>query len=558
MQHVIQQPILAVVEEIARHINTAEKALRSAPDLLRAGWHASDERSIRSLSPLSGADALQKLMEEEDLQAVLRSQMLKSLGLIVSAVVGNQVIDVQRAWPYVERIMGAVLKGKLLSHIGAWCLVPPALSSTPVTHSGIELRQPKSIQQTQRFALQFLSLISHPVPSAQYIPRDATKLKSRSVYAFPLACAAKEDALRTRRSSHSNAQGVSARDGESKERSGEEAERFWYTYPSRNTMDDQAILMARIRRAVLKGVMKGDSAGLDVVVQITVAASASDAGLASPLLASALRLLLQLCRASSDVAEKVCSMCKANGTEGILDLIQILRGQEPQDTVDTASRDDRNAARSTLSPSNGLMVSQELLALELSEQRSTSQGLALLLARELVESENRLQQLKGGIMTDKPQEQLVSDPFCMEVSRAAVEIIQNGSSDVRVLSAAAGVVARGLAVGMHTALNDEDRTWLMRACQSPQFLSQLRRVLCFPGFVIFGKGAGDSMTSGQSLEGCCYGIRTEGLLDGVLLLLYRGSGDRGLILGLSQREPMALISSRRKEQGGGFGRCTSS
>ena len=143
--------------------------------------------------------------------------------------------------------MGAVLKRKLLSHIGAWCLVPPALSSTPVTHSGIELRQPKSIQQTQRFALQFLSLISHPVPSVQYIPRDATKLKSRSVYAFPLACAAKEDALRTRRSSHSNAQGVSARDGESKERSGEEAERFWYTYPSRNTMDDQAMLMARIR-----------------------------------------------------------------------------------------------------------------------------------------------------------------------------------------------------------------------------------------------------------------------------------------------------------------------
>jgi hypothetical protein len=484
------------------------------------------------------------------------------MGLMVSAVVGNRIIDVQRAWPSVERIVAAILKRKLLSHVGAWCLVPPALSPTSAPpQSPMEPRHPKSAEQTQRFALQFLSLISHPMPIVPLHPSggggggssgggvssgaNSAKLKSRSVYAFPLACAASED---TRRSRDSNTEETAS----STEGGGRGGEDFWYTYPSRNTMDDQATLMARVRRAVLKGVMKGDRAGLDVVLQITAAAGASDAGLASPLLASGLRLLLQLCRASSDVAEEVSNACKAGSTKQCLDLIRILRGEEVQGGGARQDDDHRSAGLSA-SPRGGVMVSQELLALELSEQRSTSQGLALLLARELVESENQLRQLTGGPNVDKKELEGRSDPLCRAVTRAAVEIIENGSSDVRVLSAAAGVVARGLAVGMHTALDDEDCTWLVRACQSPRVLSQLRRVLCFPGFNVFGKGEGAAATSGQSLEGCCYGIRTEGLLDGVLLLLYRGSGGSAFDSRTESARALAMMNARSIGGGGGGG-----
>ena len=533
----------AMEREMSMHVDMVEQALRSAPDLLRAGWHALDESSLQSLSPLAGSGALPQLMEErEDLQAVLRSQMLKSMGLMVSAVVGNRILDVQRAWPSVERIATAILKRKLLSHVGAWCLVPPALSSTTASHSPTTSHHPKSALQTQRFALQFLSLIAHPMPIGSINPGDCSvngaHLKSRSVYAFPLACAAGEHTLRVHDSYSEEVPALANSEND-----------FWYAYPSRNTMDDQSTLMARIRKAVLKGVMKGDRAGLDVVLQITSAAGTSKAGLASPLLASGLRLLLQLCRTSSDVAEEVSSACTSPGTGQCLDLIRILRGEELQN--DGERRDCDRVRGTTVSPSGGVMVSQELLALELSEQRSTSQGLALLLARELVESENQLRQLAGGPNGDKKGLlQRPSDQLCRNATRAAVEIIENGSSDVRVLSAAAGVVARGLAVGMRSALADEDRTWLVRACQSPRVLSQLRRVLCFPGFSVVGEGGGAAATSGQSLEGCCYGVRTEGLLDGVLLLLYRGSGGSAFDSRTESARAMAMMNARSAGKGG--------
>ena len=99
-------------------------------------------------------------------------------------------------------------------------------------------------------------------------------------------------------------------------------------------------------------------------------------------------------------------------------------------------------------------------------------------------------------------------------------------SDVRVLGAAAGVVAHAVVVGQATALTGIDRTILLQQlCNTPKVMVQLRRLLCFPGFAVRGsRNVGPSSTCGLSLEGCSFGIRSEGMLDGVLLLLFWGSG----------------------------------
>ena len=534
------QDIDALEKEISRHVDIVEVAVQSAPEILRAGWHASDLSSLQSISSMRGYKALLQLMgERDDLQAVLRSQMLKSMGLMIGAIVGSRILDVESLWPFVQRVMAVLLKRKLLSHVGAWCLVPPSLPSlsSQLSQSYSDLTQQKSALQTQRFALQFLSLIAHPVPSPRQSIFNSAEINTRSVYAFPLACAANDETNKEKSSS-----------GGSRVESGN----FWYSYPSRRTMDEQASLMLRVRKSVLKGVMKGDRAGLDAVLRITASACNLNNGLASPLLASGLRLLLQLCRVSSDISEEVRTACeKGADRTNQLDLIRILRGDESGEAYSKQSAP-------MPSPRHGVMISQDMLALELSEQRSTSQGLALLLARELIQSENELRKLSQNSPPRKGslRQQHRSDPFCRDVSRAAINVIENGSSDVRVLSAAAGVVACGLALGTNAALNDEDRIWLLQSCQSPRVLSQLRRVLCFPGFTIFEGGEGEAATSAQSLEGCCYGIRTEGLLDGVLLLLYRGSGGSSFDSMVDSARAMAIASlygSQNKRDADSFG-----
>ena len=111
------------------------------------------------------------------------------------------------------------------------------------------------------------------------------------------------------------------------------------------------------------------------------------------------------------------------------------------------------------------------------------------------------------------------------MGKVAVEVIQS-VSDVRVLGAAAGVVAHAVVVGQATALTGIDRTILLQQlCNTPKVMVQLRRLLCFPGFAVRGsRNVGPSSTCGLSLEGCSFGIRSEGMLDGVLLLLFWGSG----------------------------------
>jgi hypothetical protein len=111
------------------------------------------------------------------------------------------------------------------------------------------------------------------------------------------------------------------------------------------------------------------------------------------------------------------------------------------------------------------------------------------------------------------------------MANIAIEVIQN-VTDVRVLGAASGVVAQAVVVGPAAALSDEDRSNLLQQLSNnPTVIGQLRRLLCFPGFVVRGNcNVGPSSTCGLSLEGCSFGVRLEGMLDGILLLLYWGSG----------------------------------
>ena len=419
-------------------------------------------------------------------------------------------------------------------------------------------------EQAQRFGLQFLSMIAHPPPSnAIQFPEDANvpiSPHTRTVYSFPLAAAA----------------------ASSQEEHGINHHVELCEYPSRNTMAEQCAMMLKVRRAVAKSITRcrrgadihmmdeaeqhssslgvHNSAGLTAIIRLTAQAATKvedgEEAMASPFVASCLRLLLQLCRASSDLATMIGASCEdigggdggdggddGDGEDGggggisRLPILNLMRGGWVK------NHNSAHSNRSLVSPraigqTKSVMHSQEL-ELAFSEQRSTAQGLALLIARELLQCCNNLRRASSS--TAAPSHVQISDRLSLQIGKTAVEVIES-VSDVRVLGAAAGVVAHAVTMGQAVALSDVDRADLLRSCCTRQVMGQLRRLLCFPGFVVRGRSdIGLSSTCGHSLEGCSFGIRSEGMLDGVLLLMFWGSG--GTLFDLAAEEEVPKYSS---------------
>ena len=550
-----------VEDEVIIHVNSIERTMKYANELFRAG---AEETKFENVDLKNENDTDTPTMFQEgvegggggvvvsDLQSVLRAQVLKSMGIMMSVLIGNTLLDIELSWPHIHRMLQSVLKRKIFGHIGTWCLIPKKkttlLSSTPPTVSTTRNHTIDVHEQTQRFALQFLSLLAHPVPSkAIQLPDgvDALMLpRLRTVYSFPLASAA---------ASESEQQG-------------------WCDYPSRNTMAEQSSMMFKVRRAVTKAVTRsgtrssgtrgnsirrsGGGVGLEVILRLTTKAATKgkdeEDAMSSPFVASCLRLLLQLCRTSSDLAAMIGAACKPNeeihvnhsnhsnnhsnnkSNKSFLPILTLMKGGWVPN-----QKDQNGQGKALVSPratrhTQSVRHSQEI-ELAFLEQCSTAQGLALLLARELLECCNNLRlsstlspspsSSSSPSSTSTNTQVHVSDRLALAMAHAAVEVIQS-VSDVRVLGAASSVVAQAVIVGNNTtALYHSDRADLLRICHSPKVMGQLRRLLCFPGFVIHGsRRAEPSSTSGQSLEGCSFGIRSEGMLDGVLLLLFWGSG----------------------------------
>ena len=549
---------------VSDHVSSIERIMKFVSDLLRAGPQSNSD----------GSEMVSEMVSIGDLQAVLRAQVLKSMGIMVSVLIGNTLLDIELSWPHIHRMLQCMLKRRVLGHIGTWCLVAP---KRKMTRNGEENNNARIDihEQTQRFAMQFLSLLAHPSPSSAIrIPENVDTLllpRIRTVYSFPLAAAAAAESMAAM-----GAMGAMGATANSTTKSGKQRTAIttvvdpqgWCEYPSRNSMAEQSSMMLKVHRAVAKAVTRGSSSsggsggggrrengdendecpGLNAIVRLTAKAAMKgedeEEAMTSPFVASCLRLLLQLCRTSSELASMIGASCEdldneevngdvTGGERGLqsLPILKLMRGGWVHNHASAAGA---GHGKALVSPriirqqnAQSMMHSQEL-ELVYSEQRSTAQGLALLLSRELLKCCNNLRESSSSTSnsndSNNNNNNLVSDRLALSMSRAAIQVIQS-VSDVRVLGAASGVVAHAVAVGRATSLSASDRSQLLQLCCAPNVMGQLRRLLCFPGFVVNGSRRSEvSSASGQSLEGCSFGIRSEGMLDGVLMLLYWGSG----------------------------------
>ena len=122
-------------------------------------------------------------------------------------------------------------------------------------------------------------------------------------------------------------------------------------------------------------------------------------------------------------------------------------------------------ARTTNQGAASMRVSQEV-QLGLDEQRSTVQGLSLLLLRELVCTSNRAARFpRRDDYSGHEPTQSVSNQLVLAAGHAALNVVQD-VSDVRVLGAAAGVLAHCVIPGRSAALMASDRSRLLHTmCQ---------------------------------------------------------------------------------------------
>lgn len=252
-------------------------------------------------------------------------------------------------------------------------------------------------------------------------------------------------------------------------------------YPSRKILAEHVSISRRIRSSVAKAIASvgnwEENRALDRVLDLaleclsTMAESddVSEVLTSSNLFSSTLRLLLQLCRSSSTLASYLCSGGRGNGLEKeFLNLIE------------------------------GWAVSTDAIG---DGETGATRGLSLLLLREFVCSLGHQ----------------ISSAVFRSYAKGAVKALKSGS-DVRTLGAAAGLLAECMST-KHADVDDV--IFVIEMCDNDDVLNSLRKLLCFPGF--FGDGDGTSIGSAQSLEGTGFGVRAEGMLDGALLLLRRGS-----------------------------------
>ena len=211
-------------------------------------------------------------------------------------------------------------------------------------------------------------------------------------------------------------------------------------------MTEQSSMMVKVRRAVAKAVTRsrrsGDvhsesgvassspgtrGAGLAIIIQMTAKAATKgndkEKAMASPFVASCLRLLLQLSRVSNDLAAMVGSSCddrsdgngwtesdssSENGDRNtlLLPILSLMRGgwvlNKKKDNVQgNIANIPPLVSPRAIRQTNTVMHSQEV-ELVYSEQRSTAQGLALLLARELIQCCNNLRQASCSVQSSFP------------------------------------------------------------------------------------------------------------------------------------------------------------
>lgn len=318
-----------------------------------------------------------------------------------------------------------------------------------------------AVGQENEFSVHLLSIMSHPtIDHSSYLARLKAG-ESSPCFTYPFPIA-----------THGMAELDSA------------AFAAVYDYPARKVLSEHVSISRRIRSSVAKAVAGAGSweenraldrildVALECMQEMRESSEPSEIHASANLLGSVLRLLLQLCRSSSTLAFYINSRLAKIGLEERL--LALVKGQLVPSDDEALGEGETGALR----------------------------GISLLLFREFICSLGHQ----------------IPSPTLRLYGGAADQALQHGT-DVRTLGAAAGLLAECMS-SKHVVR--EDVLWTVQLCSNTKSISSVRKLLCFPGF--FGNGDGSSVGSAQSLEGSGFGIRAEGMLDGAMLLLHRGSG----------------------------------
>ena len=378
--------------------------------------------------------------------SVLRAQTLKCFGTLLSASI-NDSGDIQTSWKHVSSLLQTSVRRGCAASICRTCLnAPPIRNNKSKTEN----------HHTTEFAIQVLAIMVHPtVEHSSYLEREESGTAPCFTYPFPLA----HNAIT---------------------RTDKKFSRL-VSYPSRKTLSEHVSISRRVRSAVAKAIATAGSweenIALDRILDMavesvnTLQSSLDDDKLyaASSLLASVLRLLLQLCRSSSTLASYITTNIRSTGLEKKMAAL---------------IEDHQHAAETLGEGRSGLL-----------------RGISLLLQREFICTLG----------------QKIPSESIKIYARGAFNALKTGT-DVRTLGAAAGLLAECLSP-RHVRI--DDIVWILRKSKDEKCISALRKLLCFPGFS--RDGSGSAIGAAQSLEGTGFGIRVEGMLDGVVAFIRRGS-----------------------------------